>query len=176
MQETPVRPLGWEDPLAEEMAIHSSILAQEIRWTEETGRLQSMSHISVGHDLGTKQQQNNKTPFTANFVYVVPPPLNVINTGSGSIDMAFRKQQKNSTALCEILTLAGFELILIFQEILIKSCQVTLLNRFLDSTGNILLKIFASKNMGLWDPGLQFPFLVISLPGLKYQDNVGLIK
>jgi len=27
MQETPVRPLGWEDPLAEEMAIHSSILA-----------------------------------------------------------------------------------------------------------------------------------------------------
>ena len=50
-----------------------------------------MSHKSVGHDLGTKQQQNNKTPFTANFIYMVPPPLSVINTGSGSIDMAFRK-------------------------------------------------------------------------------------
>ena len=46
---------------------------------------------AVGHDLVTKQQRNNKTPFTANFIYMVPPPLNVINTGSGSIDMAFRK-------------------------------------------------------------------------------------
>ena len=27
MQETPVQSLGWEDPLKEEMAIHSSILA-----------------------------------------------------------------------------------------------------------------------------------------------------
>ena len=34
--------LGWEDPLEEEMATHSSILAWEISWTEETGRLQSM--------------------------------------------------------------------------------------------------------------------------------------
>ena len=50
-----------------------------------------MSHKSVRHDLVTKQQQNKKTPFTANFIYMVPPPLNVINTGSGSIDMAFRK-------------------------------------------------------------------------------------
>ena len=30
-----------EDPLAEEMAIHSSILAWEIPWTEEPGGLQS---------------------------------------------------------------------------------------------------------------------------------------
>ena len=36
-----VQSLGWEDPLEEEMATHSSILAWEISWTEETGGLQS---------------------------------------------------------------------------------------------------------------------------------------
>ena len=34
--------LGWEDPLEKEMAIHSSILAWRIPWTEESGGLQSM--------------------------------------------------------------------------------------------------------------------------------------
>ena len=42
MQETWVQSLGWEDPLEKEMATHSSILAWEIPWTEEPGRLQSM--------------------------------------------------------------------------------------------------------------------------------------
>ena len=41
MQETQVWSLGWEDPLEEEMATHSSILAWEIPWTEEPDRLQS---------------------------------------------------------------------------------------------------------------------------------------
>ncbi len=41
-QEMQVRSLGWEDPLEEEMATHSSILAWEIPWTEEPGGLQSM--------------------------------------------------------------------------------------------------------------------------------------
>ena len=39
MQETWVRPLGWEDPLEEEMATHSSILSWEIPWIGEPGRL-----------------------------------------------------------------------------------------------------------------------------------------
>ena len=34
--------MRWEDPLEEEMVTHSSILAWEIPWTEEPGRLQSM--------------------------------------------------------------------------------------------------------------------------------------
>ena len=38
-QETRVQSLGWEDPLEKEMAAHSSILAWEIPWTEEPGRL-----------------------------------------------------------------------------------------------------------------------------------------
>ena len=32
---------GWEDPLEKEMAIHSSILARRIPWTEEPGGILS---------------------------------------------------------------------------------------------------------------------------------------
>ena len=42
MQEMWVQPLGQEDPLEKEMATHASILAWEIPWTEEPGRLQFM--------------------------------------------------------------------------------------------------------------------------------------
>ena len=41
MHKTRVQSLGWEDPLEEEMATHSSILAWRILWTEDSGRLQS---------------------------------------------------------------------------------------------------------------------------------------
>ena len=41
-QEMWVQSLGWEDSMEMELATHSSILAWEIPWTEETGRLQSM--------------------------------------------------------------------------------------------------------------------------------------
>ena len=39
--------LGQEDPLEEEVAAHSSVLAWEIPWTEEPGRLQSMRSLRV---------------------------------------------------------------------------------------------------------------------------------
>ena len=42
IQETGVQSLGQEDPLEKEMAIHSSILAWRIPWTEEPARLQSL--------------------------------------------------------------------------------------------------------------------------------------
>ena len=42
--------LGWEDPLEEEMATHSSILAWEIPWTEEPDGLQSVGSQKVRHD------------------------------------------------------------------------------------------------------------------------------
>ena len=57
MQEMRVRSLGWEDPLVKEIATHSSILAWEIPWTEETGGLQSMGSQRIGHGRVTKQQQ-----------------------------------------------------------------------------------------------------------------------
>ena len=47
MQETWVQSLGWEDPLEEEMATHSSILAWKIPQTEEPGGLQSMGSKRV---------------------------------------------------------------------------------------------------------------------------------
>ena len=42
--------LGQKDPLEEEMATHSSILAWRIPWTEEPGGLQSTGLQRVGHD------------------------------------------------------------------------------------------------------------------------------
>ena len=51
MWKTPVvQPLGWEDPLEEGMATHSSILAWRIPWIEESGGLQSMGSQRVRHD------------------------------------------------------------------------------------------------------------------------------
>ena len=54
MRETCVWSLGWEDPLEEGMATHSSILAWRIPWTGEPGGLQYMGLQRVGHDCVTK--------------------------------------------------------------------------------------------------------------------------
>ena len=56
MQETQIQSPRWEDPLETEMAIHSSILAWEISWTEEPRGPQSMRLQRVTHDLMTEQQ------------------------------------------------------------------------------------------------------------------------
>ena len=53
MQETQVWSLGQEDPLEEEMAPYSSILAWEIPQTEEPGRLQSIGWQRVRQDWST---------------------------------------------------------------------------------------------------------------------------
>ena len=45
-----VQSLDQKDPLEEEMATHSSILAWRIPWTEEPGKLQSMGLQRVEHD------------------------------------------------------------------------------------------------------------------------------
>ena len=49
-----VQSLAWEDPLEEGMATRSSILAWEIPWTEEPGRLQS-----TGSQSQTRLKQLN---------------------------------------------------------------------------------------------------------------------
>ena len=51
MRETWVQSLGWEDPLAKEMATHSSTLAWKIPWIEKPGGLQSM---------GSQRVRNNR--------------------------------------------------------------------------------------------------------------------
>ena len=57
--ETRVRSLGWEDPLENEMATHSSTLAWKIPWTEEPGRLQSMGSQRVGHDSASSRSRSS---------------------------------------------------------------------------------------------------------------------
>ena len=50
MKETQVQSLDQQDPLEEEMATNSSILAWDIPWTGESGGLQSMGSQKVRHD------------------------------------------------------------------------------------------------------------------------------
>ena len=50
MRETRVRSPSWEDPLAKEMATHSSTPVWKIPWIEEPCRLQSMGLQRVRHD------------------------------------------------------------------------------------------------------------------------------
>ena len=47
-QETQVRSLVWESPLDKEMATHSGILAWDIPWAEEPGRLHSWGFKELG--------------------------------------------------------------------------------------------------------------------------------
>ena len=50
-QKTWVQSLGWEDPLEEEMATHSSILVWKIPWTGEPGGLQAMGPQRVSDNM-----------------------------------------------------------------------------------------------------------------------------
>ena len=50
MQETQFQSLGWESPLEEDMATHSSILTWESLQTQESGGLQSIGLQRVRHD------------------------------------------------------------------------------------------------------------------------------
>ena len=51
---------GREDPLEEEMATRSRMLAWEIPWTEEPGRLQPMEPQRVGHNWATEHSTRTR--------------------------------------------------------------------------------------------------------------------
>ena len=53
MQETQARSLDREDPLKENLATHSSVLAWRVPWTEEPGRLQALGLQRGGYDWAT---------------------------------------------------------------------------------------------------------------------------
>ena len=77
MRETQVQMLGWEDPLEKEMATHSSTLAWEILWTEETGRLQSKELQRVGQDWMTNTftlDVSDYLLYVAKLLYMEVPP------------------------------------------------------------------------------------------------------
>ena len=58
---TQVQSLGLEGHLERETAIHSSILAWKIPWTEEPGGLQSMESQRAGHDRVTEHTHTHHT-------------------------------------------------------------------------------------------------------------------
>ena len=61
MRQTWIGSLGWEDPLEEGMATHSSILAWEIAGTEEPGGLQSMvAELVMTELLSTAQETQTR--------------------------------------------------------------------------------------------------------------------
>ena len=62
MQETWVRSLGHKDLLEKEIATHSSILAWEVSWTEEPGRLQSMGLQRVKTCLSARTRALRSRP------------------------------------------------------------------------------------------------------------------
>ena len=61
MQEMWAKSLGQKDPLEKEMATQPSILAWEIAWTEDPGRLQSTGSQRVGDNLIIKPPQFSVT-------------------------------------------------------------------------------------------------------------------
>ena len=70
MWEPWVQSLSWEDLLEKEMATHSNILAWNIPLTEEPGRLQSTGSQRIGHDVVTKQQQQQQIIFKQESVFL----------------------------------------------------------------------------------------------------------
>ena len=67
MQETPAGSLGRKDRLEKEMATHSSILAWEIPWTEESGGYSPCGHKRVRQDWATKTTNKASTAGTQNW-------------------------------------------------------------------------------------------------------------
>ena len=55
------------------MATHSSIIAREIPWTEEPGKLPFMGPQRVRHDLATKQQQTRTPPTVTKALLLLAP-------------------------------------------------------------------------------------------------------
>ena len=85
LQETWVQSLGQEDPLEEEMAIHSSILAWRIPWTEGTSKLQSMGPQRLGHDWShwaPTQQWSDQIRSVTQLCLTLCDPMDCSQSGS----------------------------------------------------------------------------------------------
>ena len=72
MQEMQVLSLGQGDHLEKEMATHSSILAWEIPWTEEPGRLPSWGSKEWDMIEQLNNNNNNKSPFLSPLPHTAP--------------------------------------------------------------------------------------------------------
>ena len=108
MLETQVRFLGQEDPLAKEMATHSSTLAWKISWTEEPDRLPSMGWQRVGHDLATSLSLHFHCDWAVSFrgnSYVVLVNCEVAGIYSlfKTVDKSCKQCWKEKLAICNHL-------------------------------------------------------------------------
>ena len=83
MQETWVRSLGWEDPLEEGMATHSSILAWGLPWTEEPGGLQSVTEATKARTEGASASVLGLKAGLAAWASLLPPTSHV-NLGNAA--------------------------------------------------------------------------------------------
>ena len=77
MQETQVRSLGQEGPLAKEMVTRSNILAWEIPWTEETSRRRPGRHQEPG--ASSQQSRHTHTRKSSLDSLVAPGPSDPIS-------------------------------------------------------------------------------------------------
>ena len=93
MKERDIQSLGWADPLEEEMATHSGILAWKIPWTEKPGRLQSMGF--------PRQEYQSGLPF--------PPPGDLPDPG---IEPASGTSELMSQALTKMVNHSRAERVL----------------------------------------------------------------
>ena len=89
-EEMRVRSLRWEDPLEEEMATRSSILAWKIPWTEEPGWLQSMGSQKSQTWLSTYAGRSSNSPITLVKNYWSQTRKPVTENAFSSITSGFR--------------------------------------------------------------------------------------
>ena len=95
MRETRVRSLGREDPLEKEMAVHSSILAWRIPWTEKPSRLQSTGSQRVRHNWATSPS---------------PYPISVLTLSSPSLKHHAHFFMGNTPCqVCRVRVAAAFD-------------------------------------------------------------------
>ena len=82
--------MGWEDPLEEGMATHSSILAWRIPWTEKPDGLRSMELQRVGHNWATKHSTGgHRHPWAQRVQTTVRPVLALPPPGSSLLTAAW---------------------------------------------------------------------------------------
>ena len=78
MQETRVQSLGQEDPLEQEVATHSRILAWEIPWTEEPDGLQTMGSQTTGYNWVTTEAPVLRCVYDPNQLIPPAPHLSLL--------------------------------------------------------------------------------------------------
>ena len=107
MQETQVQSLGHEDPMEEEMATHSRILAWRIPQIQEPGGLQSMRSQRVRHNWATEQ---------ARYKITYKYSSNISRLWKARKEWATLSQTKETGELCQLKPWGTLHWILVQKE------------------------------------------------------------